>query len=139
MEALDPKRSSVTLDHYRGTNVLLIFYLGEECPHCLAQLREVAKRKNEFARLNTVVLAVSSNPPDQNAASLRTRDLPFHLLSDDALHANAKRFTSHDDFEELDLHSTIFIDREGRVRWSRNGGAPFTELDFLLGEIARLK
>ena len=137
LEALDPMRSTVTLEDYRGTNVVVIFYLGEECPHCLAQLREVAKRKDQFARLNTAVLAVSSNPPDQNAASLRTRDLPFRLLSDDPSHTNAKRFKSYDDFEELDLHSTLFVDREGRVRWARNGGAPFMELDFLLAEIGR--
>ena len=139
LEALDSKRSTVTLEDYRGTNVVVIFYLGKECPHCMAQLREVAKRKDQFARLHTTVLAVSSNPPDQNAASLQTRDLPFRLLSDDASHTNAKRFKSHDDFEELDLHSTVFVDREGRVRWARNGGAPFMELDFLLTEIGRLK
>ena len=121
-------------EHY-GT--ALVYATGSKDHN--VHLREVAKRKDQFARLNTAVLAVSSNPPDQNAASLRTRDLPFRLLSDDTSHTNARRFKSYDDFEELDLHSTIFVDREGRVRWARNGGAPFMELDFLLAEIGRLK
>ena len=35
---------------------------------------------------------------------------------------------SYDDFEELELHSTILIDTAGKKRWSRNGGAPFSDL-----------
>ena len=109
----------VTLDEYRGKNVLLIFYLGEECPHCLEQLIEVGKRRGDFARLDTEVLAVSSNPPSQNAASLKIRDLPFRLISDSNFE-NARRFQSYDDFEEMELHSTILIDRQGKVHWVRN-------------------
>ncbi|MBK6749364.1 MAG: hypothetical protein IPG67_04980 [Acidobacteria bacterium] len=36
------------------------------------------------------------------------------------------------------LHATILIDKRGRVHWSRTGGSPFTEFDFLLKEIERL-
>jgi hypothetical protein len=51
---------------------------------------------------------------------------------------NARRFKSFDDFEELALHSTILIDRRGRVHWARTGGDPFTDFDFLFKEIKRL-
>jgi len=36
------------------------------------------------------------------------------------------------------LHSTILIDKQGRVHWARHGGAPFTDFDFLVKEIKRL-
>jgi len=137
LDALDSKAKRVTLDEYRGRNVLLIFYLGEECPHCLEQLTEVTKRKDELFRLDTDVLAVSSDTPEHNAKSLRIGQLPFRLLSDVKLE-NARRFKSYDDFEELALHSTILIDRRGRVRWARHGGDPFTDFDFLFKEIKRL-
>ena len=44
----------------------------------------------------------------------------------------ARRFASYDDFEELELHSTILIDAKGRVHWKRTGGDPFVDVDFLL-------
>ena len=137
LNALDAQGGRATLDEYRGKNVLLIFYLGEECPHCVEQLVEVGKRKDELGRLETEVLAVSSSRPSQNAAWLKIRDLPFRLLSDSNFE-NARRFKSYDDFEEMELHSTILIDRRGKVHWAHNGGAPFKDFDFLIKEIRRL-
>ncbi len=137
LEALDAKGNKITLEEYRGENVLLIFYLGEECPHCLEQLIEVGKRRGDLLRLDTEVLAISSDTPEQNAASLKIRELPFRLLSDRKFE-NARKFMSYDDFEEMELHSTILIDKRGKVHWARNGGDPFTDFDFLLKEIRRL-
>ena len=137
LDALDAKGKRVTLEEYRGRNLLLIFYLGEECPHCMEQLVEVTKRKDELSRLNTDVLAISSDTPQQNAASSKVSELPFRLLSDGRFE-NARRFKSYDDYEDLALHSTILIDGQGRVHWSRNGGDPFKDFDFLMKEIQRL-
>ncbi len=137
LSAIDSESRKVTLADFKGKNVLLIFYLGEECPHCLLQLREVAKRYKELAGMDTEVLAVSSDKPEENAESLKKGDIPFKLLSDVNLE-NAKRYKSFDDFEEIALHSTILIDRRGRVHWARTGGDPFMEFDFLAREIQRL-
>jgi peroxiredoxin/tetratricopeptide (TPR) repeat protein len=137
LDALDASGKRVTLPEYRGKNLLLIFYLGDECPHCLDQLKGVSKRKADFSRLNTEVLAISSDAPEENAGSGEVKDLGFRLLSDKDF-ANARRFQSYDDFENLELHSTILIDAQGRVHWARNGGDPFTDFDFLIKEITRL-
>jgi peroxiredoxin len=137
LAALDPDSKPVKLADFKGKNVLLIFYLGEECPHCMVQLREVAKRYKDFEGLDTEVLAVSSDKPEENAESLKEGDIPFRLLSDVNLE-NAKRYKSYDDFEELALHSTILIDSRGRVHWARTGGDPFMDLDFLVKEIQRM-
>lgn len=137
LKALDPSRKQVTLEECRDKNVLLIFYLGEECPHCVKQLVDIGKRKNDFAALDTEILAISSDSPQENDASLKVKDLPVRLLSDPGLE-NARRFQSFDDFEEMELHSTILIDKRGRVHWSRHGGDPFMDFDFLLKEIRRL-
>ena len=71
---------------------------------------------------------------EQNAL---VKDAKARLLSDGTFE-NARRFKSYDDFEELPLHSTILIDKQGRVHWARQGGAPFTDFEFLLKEIKRL-
>ena len=56
----------------------------------------------------------------------------------DSAHENARRFSSYDDFEDIQLHSTIIIDKAGQVRWNRTGGDPFTNIDFMLGELKRI-
>jgi len=44
----------------------------------------------------------------------------------------------HDDFEEMELHSTILIDAKGRVHWKRTGGDPFSDTNFLLQSLKRM-
>ena len=84
------------------------------------------------------MLAVSSAAPDKNSAELKSLGaLPVQLLSDDH-HTNAHRFHSYDDFEEMELHSTILIDKQGRVYWARNGGDPFSDMGFLVKQLERM-
>ncbi len=138
LEAGDASGKRVTLQDYRGKNVLLVFYLGPECPHCLRQLHEIGKNKDEWERLNTTVLAVSSASSEKNSQALKQfGELPAHLLSDPD-HANARRFHSYDDFEEIELHSTILIDKKGRVYWARFGGDPFGDMAFLVKQVERM-
>lgn len=138
LKAVDADGKPVTLSEYKGKqNVILIFYLGEECPHCLDQLVQLGKRKADLERHSTVVLAVSPSAPARNKESKKMGEVPFRLVSDEKLE-NAKRFLSYDDFEEQELHTTILIDKQGRVRWLRLGGDPFTDFDFLFTQIASL-
>jgi peroxiredoxin len=138
LDVKDSAGQRVTLDEYKGKNVVLVFYLGAECPHCVRQLHAIGEKKAEWDRLNAVVLAVSSAAPQTNAEGLKAfGDLPIRLLSDDH-HANAHRFHSYDDFEEMELHSTILIDKQGRVYWARNGGDPFSDVGFLVKQIERM-
>jgi peroxiredoxin len=109
LQCRDADGKTVRLEDYRGKNVLLVFYLNEGCVHCVEQLISINKRAAEWAEANTVVLAVSSTPPEKNKESQKLGGLAMRLLSD-SNHDNARRFTSYDDFEEIELHSTILID-----------------------------
>lgn len=137
LEAKDTTAATVTLEQFVGHNVLLVFYLGEECPHCMEQLQAIQKRGGDFAGADVQVLAISSAPPEKNASSDALKELKFTMLSDDADHANARRFHAYDDFEDMELHATILIDRQGRVRWARFGGDPYMNFDLLLDLIKR--
>jgi len=133
----DKDGKNVTLKQYAGKNVLLVFYLSEECVHCVEQLGKISAKMNDFAGKNTVVLAVNNTTPDKIKESLKLGDLGITLLAD-TNHENARRFASYDDFEGIELHSTILIDGNGRIRWKRTGGDPFMNVDYLLREIARI-
>ena len=138
LEVQDAAGKPVTLADYRGKNVLLIFYLGQECPHCMRQLHAIGEKKADWQRLNASVLAVSSASPEKNAAALKELgELPIRLLSDNH-YTNAHRFHSYDDFEGMELHSTILIDKKGRVYWARVGGDPFSDTAFLMKQLGRM-
>jgi peroxiredoxin len=138
LDVQDATGKRVTMDEYKGRNVILVFYLGSECPHCMLQLHAIGAKKGEWERLDTAVLAVSGAVPETNSAGLKSfGDLPVRLLSDKA-YANARRFHSYDDFEEMELHSTILIDKKGRVYWARNGGEPFSDVGFLIEQVKRM-
>jgi len=137
LDCIDADGQRVRLEDFRGKNVLLVFYLSEECAHCVEQLVAINGRAAELAKQNTVVLAVSSADPETNKVSQTLGGLQVRLLTDTD-HQNARRFASYDDFEDIELHSTILIDAEGRVRWKRTGGDPFSDMEFLFREIARV-
>lgn len=133
----DVDNKPVTLDQFRGKNVILVFYLSDECVHCVEQLRAIHGKSEDWNSENTVVLGVSSVSPEKNKESAKLGKLAMHLLSDRD-HENARRFASYDDFEELELHSTILIDPQGRVHWKRTGGKPFADVEFLLQSVKRM-
>jgi peroxiredoxin len=136
LQAVDSSGKKVSLTEYKGRNVLLIFYLGKECAHCLDQLKEAAGKTQDFEKRNTVVVAISPNKPEDNADSEGIKSMPFRLLSDEDL-ANARRFLAYDDFEEMELHATVLIDSEGRIRWAKRGGEPFRDFEGLFKELDR--
>jgi peroxiredoxin len=104
----------------------------------MRQLHDIGKKKDDWQRLDTAVLAVSSKAPVKNAEALKTLgELPVRLLSDEN-YVNARRFHSYDDFEEIELHSTILIDKTGRVHWARTGGEPFSDMAFLVKQLERM-
>ncbi len=137
LNCLDVNGARVSLKDFRGSNILLVFYLSDECVHCVEQLTAINARAGDWASENTVVLGVSSASPETNKASAKLGKLAMRLLSDHN-HENARRFASYDDFEEIELHSTILIDARGRIHWKRTGGDPFKDVDFLLKSVKEM-
>ena len=137
LQVKDSNGKPVRLEDYAGKNVLLVFFLGDACVHCVGQLKSINDRGADFEGQDTVILAVCSATPAKLKESTVLGQEHVTFLSDTA-HENARRFASYDDFEEIELHSTILIDRKGCVRWKRTGGDPFTNIDFLVNELKRI-
>ncbi|HVA45230.1 MAG TPA: peroxiredoxin family protein [Pirellulales bacterium] len=139
----DDRGESVSLAQYRGRPLVLIFYLGFGCLHCVEQLNAFAPRQAEFARLDIDLVAIGTDEVDVLRASLEARaaagqpPLPIKLLSDAGLSV-FKSYRAYDDFEDLPLHATFLIDKKGLVRWQDISAEPFTDATFLLDEAQRL-
>jgi peroxiredoxin len=132
----------VSLASFSGKPVLLIFYLGHNCEHCVEQLNAFAPMAGEFKSAGISLAAIGPEPLVELAKAHdlcagEEKHFPFPLYSDFATTA-FKNYRSYDDFEDLPLHGTFLIDTEGRLRWMDVGSEPFQKADFLLKEAKRL-
>lgn len=133
--------SPVSLDQFRGKPVVVIFYLGSGCLHCVEQLHKFAPLTGEFASAGISIVAVSSEPLDALKASVAklsaSEPIGFPLAADPD-RSVFKAYRAFDDFENMPLHGTFLIDAEGLVRWHNISSEPFNDAKFLLDEAKRL-
>lgn len=139
----DDHGDTVSLADYRGRPVIVVFYLGFGCLHCVEQLNTFGPMQADFARHGIELVAISTDDVNALRGSLEKRAasgapaLPIRLISDSGLSV-FKSYRAFDDFENLPLHGTFLIDKEGRVRWHDISYEPFTNAKFLLEEARRL-
>ena len=139
----------------KDQNVLLIFYLGSGCLHCVQQLDAFAPKAKAFADAGIQIVGISIEDVDELRASVtkysaddgglgtfvnsfaKDGAFPFPLLANESLDV-FKQWRAYDDFEQMPLHGTCLIDSRGYVRWQDISFEPFTKADFLLEESKRL-
>ncbi len=133
----------ISLSEYRkqGKPVVVVFYLGAGCKHCVTQLNTFAPLIGEFEKAGISVVAVSSEkerPVPKDAPDTETKlILPFSMLTDSSQKA-FKAFRAFDGFEKTPLHGLFLIDGTGKVRWQEIRFEPFQDVKFLLAESKRL-
>ena len=133
-----------SLSDYRGKPVVVIFYLGAGCLHCVEQLEAFAPKLEEFERRGITMVAISTETVKQVQENVLSFDLdgesssfPIPIVANDKLDV-FKLYRAYDDFEKQPLHGTFLIDGEGLVHWQDISYEPFTDADFLLREARRL-
>ncbi len=77
----DAKGNAVHTQELSGS-LLIIFYRGNWCPLCMAQIREVADQYKELAARGVQALLISSQPHENTAALAEKFNVPFHFLVD---------------------------------------------------------
>jgi len=129
-----------SLNQYRGRPLVVVFYLGYGCLHCAEQLQALGPRTEDFAREGISLIAISSDDLeglDMSQKNYSGDKIPIPLVADPNLDV-FKAYRAFDDFEDLPLHGTFLVDREGRIRWQDISYDPFMDVDFLLSESKRL-
>lgn len=126
LNALDG--SLVDSNAFVGRVSLLLFYRGNWCPLCMAQIREVADRYRDLERRGVEVIMVSPQSQAHTRELAQRFDVPMRFLVDangaaaralgiDApgglpLGLQAMGYAS-----DTVLPTVILLDREGRVAW----------------------
>ncbi len=140
-ELTDGQGKKHTLTNYAGRPVIVIFYLGKGCAHCIEQLGTFAPETDRFRQAGIDLIAISTDDVDGLRETVQQdktgTPFPFPLVSDASLKV-FKQYRAYDDFEQQPLHGTFLIDRQGLVRWQDISYEPFTEVEFLLKESNRL-
>lgn len=129
-----------SLADHRGRNVLVIFFLGGKCAHCMQQLQVFGKEVEALKALETDVVAISTDDFEATKALKANTDgiaFPMPMLADPGLEV-FKTYQAFDDFENLPLHGTFLIDGLGKVRYQRISADPFLDVDFIKTEVARV-
>jgi peroxiredoxin Q/BCP len=110
----------VSLQDLRGKHVALYFYPKASTPGCTTEAIEFRELKNEFDKLNTIILGCSADSVESQAKFKAKQKLNFPLLSDPDFAAieayEARRMKSFLGKSYLGIvRSTVLIGPDGKV------------------------
>jgi peroxiredoxin len=137
---VDTEGKTFNLADHKGRNVVVLFYLGGKCAHCMQQLQEFGKEIKTFAGMNTDLIAIGTDTAEEARALKTNTDgikFPMPFLPDPSL-VIFKKYQVFDDFENAPLHGAFLIDKQGQIRFQRISADPFLDVEFLKGEAARI-
>ncbi len=75
---------TVSLQDFRGKNVILYFYPKDDTPGCTREACDFRDNVNHFTAANTVILGISKDKPTRHQKFRSKYQLPFPLLSDES-------------------------------------------------------
>jgi peroxiredoxin len=78
----DGEGGSVSSKSFQGKPALYLFYRGNWCPLCMAQIKEIAGQYQELAERGVAVVLISPQPHAHSRKLARRHDVPFHFLID---------------------------------------------------------
>ena len=114
----DPAGKLVSLEEFRGQNVVLVFYPLDWSPACSDQLSLYQSELSEFERLNAQIIAISVDSIYSHGAWAAVRGLDFPLLAD--FHPKgevARRYEVYRETDGFSERALFVIDREGVIRY----------------------
>lgn len=67
---------------YKGKKVLYMFYRGNWCPLCMAQIKEISAQYKELAKRGVEVLLISPQPVSHSISLAKRMKVEFNFLTD---------------------------------------------------------
>lgn len=146
-------------DLLRKSKVILTFFQGGWCPHCIRQLNEFQHSLGRIKAHQAKLVAVSPQTPDASLAMAEKEKLRLEILSDVGNEV-ARKFTTvfrchdrsngrrpfgidfyryyGDDSREIPVPAVFVIQQNGHITFARSEGGDFrarVDLDMLLEEL----
>jgi len=120
------ENQSISLSDFKGKNVVLYFYPKDDTSGCTKEAEEFTQKKEDFEKLNTVILGISKDSVKSHEKFCKKYDLSITLLSDPDTQVNQ----AYDVWKEKSMYgkkyfgterTTFLINEEGIIinRWSK--------------------
>ena len=72
----------VSLSDFTSENLVVSFYRGGWCPYCNMELKALQEALPKFKSLNTDLVAISPETPDNSLSTSQKNEIEFNILSD---------------------------------------------------------
>lgn len=79
----DAEGNQVDFASFKGKWVVLLFYRGSWCPMCNTQIATLAKDYSKFHKLNTEIIAISTDTLEGAQKTKEKSQAPFPILIDE--------------------------------------------------------
>lgn len=141
---VDPEGKSHRLEEFTSDGpVVIFFYYGYSCNHCVAQLVALNDDLRHFSELGVRIVAISPDSPAQSQdAFIRYGRVGFTVLADES-NGVAQQYgcfdPADDDSDGLRKHGTFVVNRDGRIIWAYRGTEPYVDNRKLLKLLALLE
>jgi peroxiredoxin len=133
------QNSTWELSALRSRQVILVFFRGMWCSHCVRELQSLLQEIRDLAGSGVAVAAVSSSPitdPDGAIKALKVpAGLAFNLLVDED-QGGFRRFGCYD--LNGPQHGLFVIDEAGTIRARYVGDVPFADAPAVSARVRRL-
>lgn len=137
----DSGKSQVLSELAKDRPLVVVFYLGYGCSHCVAQLIAIDKDLHYFRELDADVVAISADESTHTAEKYQEYGrFHFPVLADvdnavgQAWGVYQPQTEGQDEFAK---HGTFIVDRNGKVIFAEIGTEPFLDNKSLLHIVAR--
>ncbi|MDW7694526.1 peroxiredoxin-like family protein [Flammeovirgaceae bacterium SG7u.111] len=74
--------NDVSLEHFKSQFLVISFYRGGWCPYCNMELKALQNILPELTALNSELIAITPETPDNSLTTLEKNELTFAVLSD---------------------------------------------------------
>lgn len=124
--------------------VVVVFYYGYHCNHCVSQLFALDKDYDQFRELGATIVAISADPSADTLARFKKYGaFRFPVLTDPG-NVVAKEYGTYTPSKKPNeegelMHGTFVITPAGKIVWSNRGDSPFTDNRTLLIELHRTR
>jgi peroxiredoxin len=89
-------KETVEVSLFNGNYQIFLFYRGNWCPLCMAQIKEIANQYKELSERNVDMILVSSQPHKYTKNIANKHKVPFHFLVDNQNKAAKKLGILHE-------------------------------------------
>ncbi len=127
-EATNRNGDSVSTAQFAGQPALLMFYRGNWCPICMAQIREIADGYRGLIERGVKVVLISPQPHDLTERVAQMYDVPFDFWIDEGAAAARKLGIVHTDGvpagaraqygRDTVLPTVIIVDADGKILYA---------------------